>query len=248
MSQEISSEIRKNIGIITIKTADGLNTLNRQMLADIAEAATSMDMNDEVKVLVIRGTEKAFSSGIDINEFVADVTPDILEDMYENFEKFADIKKPIIAAVSGYALGIGCEMALASDIVLSSESACFGHPDLSLGTVPGFGATQRLTNAIGKSKTMEMILTGRAINALEAEKCGIVSRVIPLRYLFKEAVKTAERIALLPDLAVNTSKELIKTAVSNTNLEEGLEIEKQVFKSSIASDEFRQNLLNMAKK
>lgn len=248
MSQEISSEIRKNIGIITIKTADGLNTLNRQMLADIAEAATSMDMNDEVKVLVIRGTEKAFSSGIDINEFVADVTPDILEDMYENFEKFADIKKPIIAAVSGYALGIGCEMALASDIVLSSESACFGHPDLSLGTVPGFGATQRLTNAIGKSKTMEMILTGRAINALEAEKCGIVSRIIPLRYLFKEAVKTAERIALLPDLAVNTSKELIKTAVSNTNLEEGLEIEKQVFKSSIASDEFRQNLLNMAKK
>lgn len=248
MSQEISSEIRKNIGIITIKTADGLNTLNRQMLADIAEAATSMDMNDEVKVLVIRGTEKAFSSGIDINEFVADVTPDILEDMYENFEKFADIKKPIIAAVSGYALGIGCEMALASDIVLSSESACFGHADLSLGTVPGFGATQRLTNAIGKSKTMEMILTGRAINALEAEKCGIVSRIIPLRYLFKEAVKTAERIALLPDLAVNTSKELIKTAVSNTNLEEGLEIEKQVFKSSIASDEFRQNLLNMAKK
>ena len=248
MSHEISSEIRKNIGIITIKTADGLNTLNRQMLADIAEAATSMDMNDEVKVLVIRGTEKAFSSGIDINEFVADVTPDILEDMYENFEKFADIKKPIIAAVSGYALGIGCEMALASDIVLSSESACFGHPDLSLGTVPGFGATQRLTNAIGKSKTMEMILTGRAINALEAEKCGIVSRIIPLRYLFKEAVKTAERIALLPDLAVNTSKELIKTAVSNTNLEEGLEIEKQVFKSSIASDEFRQNLLNMAKK
>ena len=248
MSQEISSEIRKNIGIITIKTADGLNTLNRQMLADIAEAATSMDMNDEVRVLVIRGTEKAFSSGIDINEFVADITPDILEDMYENFEKFADIKKPIIAAVSGYALGIGCEMALACDIVLSSESACFGHPDLSLGTVPGFGATQRLTNAIGKSKTMEMILTGRAINALEAEKCGIVSRIIPLRYLFKEAVKTAERIALLPDLAVNTSKELIKTAVSNTNLEEGLEIEKQVFKSSIASDEFRQNLIIMAKK
>ena len=139
-------------------------------------------------------------------------------------------------------------MALACDIVLASESACFGHPDLSLGTVPGFGATQRLTNAVGKSKTMEMILTGRAMNALEAERAGIVSRIVPLRYLFKEAVKTAERISVLPDLAVTTSKELIKTAVSNTNLEEGLEIEKQVFKSSIASDEFRQNLLNMAKK
>ncbi len=248
MSKEISTEIRKNTGIITIQTDDGLNMINRQMLSDLAEAATSLDMNDSIKALVIRGSDKAFSSGIDINEFLADITPDTLEDMYENFEKFADIKKPIIAAVSGYALGIGCEMALACDIVLASESACFGHPDLSLGTVPGFGATQRLTNAVGKSKTMEMILTGRAMNALEAERAGIVSRIVPLRYLFKEAVKTAERISVLPDLAVTTSKELIKTAVSNTNLEEGLEIEKQVFKSSIASDEFRQNLLNMAKK
>lgn len=248
MSQEIITEIKKNTGIITIKTADGLNTINKQMLAEIAEAATSLDMNDVVKVLVVRGTEKAFSTGIDINEFVADITSESLDDMYENFEKFADVKKPVIAAVSGYALGMGCEMALACDIVLSSESACFGHPDLSLGTVPGFGATQRLTNIIGKSKTMEMILTGRAMNALEAERAGIVSRIVPLRYLYQEALKTADRIASLPDLAVNTSKELIKTAVSNTNLEEGLEIEKQVFKSSIASDEFRQNLLNMAKK
>lgn len=154
----------------------------------------------------------------------------------------------MIAAVSGYALGIGFEMALACDIVFASESACFGHPDLSLGTVPGFGATQRLPNTVGKSKTMEMILTGRAMNAREAERAGIVSRIIPLRYLFDEAFNTAERIAALPDLAVNTSKELIKTAVSNTNLEEGLEIEKQVYKSSIASDEFRQNLANLAKK
>ena len=218
------------------------------MLSDLAEAATSLDMNDEVKVLVIRGSDKAFSTGIDVNEFVQEIDADKLEDMYENFEKFADIKKPIVAAVSGYALGIGCEMALACDIVLSSESACFGHPDLSLGTVPGFGATQRLTNIIGKSKTMEMILTGRAMNAKEAERSGIVSRIVPLRYLFDEAMKTALRIAALPDLAVNTSKELIKTAVSNTNLEEGLEIEKQVYKSSIASDEFRTNLLSMAKK
>ena len=240
MSQEIISEIKNHTGIITLKTEDGLNAVNRRMLAEIAEAATTMDMNDEVKAIIIRGGEKAFSVGVDVNEFVADVNPSVLEEMYENFEK--------IAAVSGYALGIGFEMALACDIVFASESACFGHPDLSLGTVPGFGATQRLPNTVGKSKTMEMILTGRAMNAREAERAGIVSRIIPLRYLFDEAFNTAERIAALPDLAVNTSKELIKTAVSNTNLEEGLEIEKQVYKSSIASDEFRQNLANLAKK
>ncbi len=248
MSQEIISEIKNNTGIITLNSDDGLNAISRRMLADIAEAATAMDMNDEIKAIVIRGGEKAFSTGTDINEFISDINPSVLEEMYENFEKIADIKKPFIAAVSGYALGIGFEIALACDIVFASESACFGHPDLSLGTVPGFGATQRLPNVIGKSKTMEMILTGRALNAREAERAGIVSRIIPLRYLFDEAISTAERIATLPDLAVNTSKELIKTAVSNTNLEEGLEIEKQVYKSSITSDEFRQNLANLAKK
>ena len=187
MSQEIISEIKNHTGIITLKTEDGLNAVNRRMLAEIAEAATAMDMNDEVKAIIIRGGEKAFSAGVDVNEFVADVNPSVLEEMYENFEKIADVKKPVIAAVSGYALGIGFEMALACDIVFASESACFGHPDLSLGTVPGFGATQRLPNTVGKSKTMEMILTGRAMNAREAERAGIVSRIIPLRYLFDEA-------------------------------------------------------------
>lgn len=248
MSQEVNTEIRNQIGIITLGSADGLNTINRRILAELAAAATSLDMSDNVKVIVLRGNDKAFSTGFDINDFLSDTSPEALDEMYENFEKIADIKKPVIAAVSGYVLGIGCEMVLACDIVFASESACFGHPDLSLGTVPGFGATQRLPNAVGKAKTMEMILTGRAMNAREAERCGIVSRIIPLRYLFAETMNTAARIAALPDLAVNTSKELIKTAVSNTNLEEGLEIEKQVYKSSISSDEFRQNLTEMAKK
>lgn len=132
MSQEIISEIKNHTGIITLKTEDGLNAVNRRMLAEIAEAATAMDMNDEVKAIIIRGGEKAFSAGVDVNEFVADVNPSVLEEMYENFEKIADVKKPVIAAVSGYALGIGFEMALACDIVFASESACFGHPDLSL--------------------------------------------------------------------------------------------------------------------
>ncbi len=248
MSQEVNIEIKKQTGIITLNTADGLNAINRKILSELAEAAVSLDMNNAVKVIIIRGNDKAFSSGLDVNDFLADTGSDAIDEMYENFEKIADVKKTVIAAVSGYALGIGCELVLACDIVLASESACFGHPDLSLGIVPGFGATQRMPYAVGKAKTMEMILTGRAMNAHEAERCGIVSRIIPLRYLLDEACNTAERIAAMPDLAVNTSKELIKTAVSNTNLEEGLEIEKQVYKSSISSDEFRQNLTEMAKK
>lgn len=248
MSQNIKTEIKNQIGTIILTSADGMNTISRQTLTEIATVATDMDMNDEIRAIVIRGSEKAFSTGIDVNEFVSDLNASVLEEMYENFAKFADVKKPVIAAVSGYALGIGCELALAADIVFASENACFGHPDLSLGTIPGFGATQRLPYIIGKAKTMEMILTGRAMNAREAEKCGVVSRIIPLRYLFDEAYKTAEKIAALSDLAVNTSKELVKTALNNTNLEEGLEIEKQVYKSSVESDEFRQNLINMAKK
>ena len=248
MNKDVTSEIKNQTGIITINTADGLNVINRMMLSDIAETITAMDLNDAVKAIIIRGSDKAFSTGIDVNEFVENINAAVLEEMYENFEKIADVKKPVIAAVSGYALGIGFELALACDIIFASESACFGHPDLSLGTIPGFGATQRLTGAVGKAKTMEMILTGRAMNVREAERCGMVSRIIPLRYLFDEALNTAERIAALLDLAINTSKELIKTAVSNTDLEEGLEIEKQVYKNSIESDEFRQNLVNMAKK
>ena len=160
----------------------------------------------------------------------------------------ADIKKPVIAVISGYALGIGFELALACDIIFASENACFGHPDLSLGIVPGFGATQRMPYAIGKAKTMEMILTGRAMNAKEAERCGIISRIIPLQYLFSEALNTAQKIAALPDLAVNTAKELVKTAIVNTNLEESLEIERQVYKNFVSTNEFQQKLINLFKK
>ena len=248
MNKYITSEIKNHTAVITLVSDDGLNVINREALGELAETAQMMDMNDSVQAIVIQGSDKAFSTGIDVNEFVQSISSQTTEEMYENFDKIADLKKPVIAAVNGYALGIGCEIALACDIILASESACFGHPDLSLGTVPGFGATQRLVAAVGKAKAMEMILTGRAMNAREAERCGMISRIVPVRYLRDEALKTAQRISDLPDLAINTSKELIKTAVSNTNLEEGLEIEKQVYKNSIESEEFRNNLSNMAKK
>lgn len=249
-NQNIIIEKRNQIGIITIDCNDGMNILSQQTLGDLADRAVELDMTDTVKAIVIRGTEKVFSTGIDVNEFAANVgkNRELPDEMYADFEKIADLKKPVIAAVSGYALGIGCELALAADIILASENACFGLPDLSLGTIPGFGATQRLPQAVGKAKAMEMILSGRGMNAPEAERIGLISRIVPLRYLFKEAAKCAERIAAMPDLATNTSKELIKTAVGNTALAEGLEIEKQVYKSALESEEFKQKLYGSAKK
>lgn len=248
MNQEIINEIKNQIGIITLNSDEGFNTLNRQKLAILAETAVSLDMNDNIKVIIIRGSDKAFSTGLEINDFVSDTSEAVLGEMYKNFKKIADIKKPVIAVISGYALGIGFELALACDIIFASENACFGHPDLSLGIVPGFGATQRMPYAIGKAKTMEMILTGRAMNAKEAERCGIISRIIPLQYLFSEALNTAQKIAALPDLAVNTAKELVKTAIVNTNLEESLEIERQVYKNFVSTNEFQQKLINLFKK
>jgi len=249
-NKNIAIEKRNQVGIITIDSGNGLNMLSIQNLSDLAEASVELDMDDTIKAIVIRGTEKVFSAGIDVNEFANAVSrnSNLTDDLYENFEKIADIKKPVIAAVSGYALGLGCELALAADIVLAAENATFGLPDLSLGTVPGFGATQRLPKAIGKAKAMEMVLTGRGMNAPEAERIGLISRIVPLRYLFDEATKCAERIASMPKLSVSASKELIKTAVGNTTLEEGLEIEKQVYKNALESQEFKQKLSGSPKK
>ena len=241
MSQEVNIEIKKQTGIITLNTADGLNAINRKILSELAEAAVSLDMNNAVKVIIIRGNDKAFSSGLDVNDFLADTGSDAIDEMYENFEKIADVKKTVIAAVSGYALGIGCELVLACDIVLASESACFGHPDLSLGIVPGFGATQRMPYAVGKAKTMEMILTGRAMSAEEASLCGLISRVVCQQDLFAEALRVAMRIASLPYQAVMQAKETIKQT-ENTNLQNGMDLESKSCRLSMNTPEFKEIL------
>ena len=168
--------------------------------------------------------------------------------MFVNFDKIANVKKTIIAEASGYAIGLGFEILLACDMVFCSDNTWFSVPDLSMGIVAGFGATQRLPKAIGKAKTMEMLLTGRAMGAEEAERIGLISRIIPLAYLHKEVLKVADLVAAMPSLALVTSKELIKTAIGNTGLAEGLDIEKQVYKNNFDSDEYRINLENMLKK
>lgn len=236
------------IGLVTLTSKDNLNRIDAPSLDNLATEINRLDLSDDVKVIVLRGSEKAFSAGLNATEFVKTINSAILEDMADNFSKISDIKKPLIAEISGYAIGIGFELALACDMIFCADNTWFALPDLCLGTVPGFGATQRLPKAIGKAKTMEMILSGRAMGAKEADRVGLVSRTIPLMYLHDQTMKAAEKIASMPDLATNTSKELIKTSVGNSDLEEGLEIEKQVYKSALESDEFRINLENMIKK
>ena len=249
-NKNINIAKKNQIGIITINCGDGLNILNRENLAALAAGAAELDMDDTVKAIVIRGSEKVFSGGLDVNELAESLENNngLADDMYDDFAKITDLKKPLIAAVSGFALGLGLEIVLAADIVFAADNACFGMPDLSLGLIPGFGSTQRLPRAVGKAKAMEMILTGRGMNAPEAERIGLISRIIPLQYLFDEAEKCAAKIAAMPDLATNTSKELIKTAIANTDLAEGLEIEKQVYKSALESDELKQMLYAPVKK
>lgn len=236
------------IGLVTLTSKDNLNRIDAPSLDNLATEINRLDLSDDVKVIVLRGSEKAFSAGLNATEFVKTINSAILEDMADNFSKISDIKKPLIAEISGYAIGIGFELALACDMIFCADNTWFALPDLCLGTVPRFGATQRLPKAIGKAKAMEMILSGRAMGAKEADRVGLVSRTIPLMYLHDQTMKAAEKIASMPDLATNTSKELIKTSVGNSDLEEGLEIEKQVYKSALESDEFRINLENMIKK
>ncbi len=246
----ITAEVRGSIGIIILNRPKALNALNLEMISEIATAACSFDDDANIKAIVIRGSDKAFAAGIDIKELVGKIGQGSfsLEEMRNHMQKISNLKKPIIAAVSGYALGIGCELALACDFILAADNARFGLPELSLGVIPSFGATQRLTKIIGKSKAMEMILTGRAMSAEEAEKAGIVSRIVAMPDLFEETIKTAMRIASQSCAAVNLAKDCIKQAEANINLNQGIDYESKNAQICLNSDEFKELLRNFAEK
>lgn len=243
----ITVETRENLGIITLNRPQALNAVNAEMLKELALAAEAFDNNDAVRVLIVKGDGKTFAAGIDIKEVLSRADSKFLgiDEMQNCFRRFAAIKKPIIAAVSGYALGIGCELALACDIILAADNARFGQPELSLGTIPAFGATQRLTRALGKAKAMEMILSGRALTAEEAFVSGLISRIVPLPDLFEDAAKTAARIATQPLGALKAAKEAV-LAAQNTPLEEGIAFERKAAQCCLAADEFRESLRNFA--
>lgn len=239
----IVSEKRGSIGVITLNRPKALNALCEQMVKELAEQVEAFNADEEVGAIIITGNEKSFAAGADVTEMVGKTFSDVY--LYDNFQKnwniISDARKPIIAAVAGYALGVGCELALMCDFIIAADNAKFGQPEITLGMIPGFGGTQRLTRIIGKAKTMEMILTGRSLSADEAEKAGIVSRVVPLAELINDTVRTAERIAVMSRPAVIAAKESIKNALE-APLNEGIKFEHRLFNACFATEDHTEGL------
>lgn len=238
--QYIIAETQGNVGIITLNRPETLNAINETMLEELATQLQLWDNNGNIGAMVLCGNEKAFAAGIDVNELAQNVGANCFNiDLWHNyFAKIEQIQKPLIAAVAGYALGIGCELALACDIILIADNARFGQPELSLGVIPGFGACAKLNHTIGKAKTMEVILSGRAITAEEAEKSGLASRVIALADLKQESIRVAAKIAAQPRTAVMLAKDTIKES-AGLGLKNGIEYESKNNKLCLNSEEFK---------
>ena len=248
--QNILVEVRDSVGIITLNRPRALNAICEQTLSELSLQLDLFAHDDTISAIVLKGSDKAFAAGIDIAELQSKVETygiDALDKTYNYFKQIENFSKPIIAAVSGYALGIGCELALACDIILVADNARFGQPEISLGVIPGFGATQRLAKTIGKSKTMEMILTARSLNAEEAVAHGIASRIVPLADLFNEAIDVALKISDLPANILKLAKDAIKYAF-NSNLDAGIAYENKNCKICLESDDFKKSLQSFMEK
>lgn len=239
----IIAEEQNNVGTITLNRNDTLNSVCLDMLKEIAAQIEAYDSNDGIGAVVLRGSDKAFAAGIDLNEIQIrkNESTRFLDEYRRTFDRIRNCKKPLIAAVAGYALGIGCELAMVCDILLAADNARFGQPEITLGCIAGFGGTQMLTYAVGKAKAMEMILTGRAMNAQEADSAGLVSRIVPLADLFEDARLTAEKIASMPAEAVLLAKDSVKHAL-NDGIDDGIDYEGKNSQICLSSRDFAESL------
>ncbi|MBO0795848.1 MAG: enoyl-CoA hydratase/isomerase family protein [Ktedonobacteraceae bacterium] len=240
--QYILVERDERIGIVTLNRPKELNALNTQLVGELASALEEFDRDEAIRCIVLTGAgNKAFAAGADIKE-MADKTPiDMKLGGFENWERIKRVHKPLIAAVGGYALGGGCELAMHCDIIVASENARFGQPEILIGVIPGAGGTQRLARTLGKYRTMEMVLTGAQISAQEMADSGLVNRVVPPGEHLTEALKLAKEIAARPPLAVRMAKEAVLAAFE-TPLEKGLEIERQNFFLLFATEDMREGM------
>lgn len=242
-------EKRGRVGLVTLNRPKALNALCDQMMGELSAALAALDADEAVGAVVLTGSAKAFAAGADIKE-IADLSyigayrQDFIT---AKWEAAAKLRKPIIAAVAGYALGGGCELAMMCDFILAADNARFGQPEITIGTVPGAGGSQRLTRAVGKAKAMEMILTGRNMDATEAERAGLVSRVLPADQLLDEAVKTAERIGSMSQPVAMMAKEVVNAAYE-TMLAEGLRFERRVFHASFALEDRKEGMAAFVEK
>lgn len=228
-------EVRDRVGLITLNRPQALNALNTQVLDELNQALDQFEKDPDIGCMVLTGSSKAFAAGADIKQMADLQYPQVyLDDFFSPADRIANRRKPLIAAVAGYALGGGCELAMICDFIYAADNARFGQPEINLGVLPGIGGTQRLTRALGKAKAMEMCLTGRQMGAEEAERAGLVARIIPVDQLLEETLKTAQVIAAKSLPSVMMTKECVNR-VFETSLSEGVRFERRVFHSVFAT-------------
>ncbi|WP_458792553.1 enoyl-CoA hydratase [Yoonia sp. MH D7] len=241
--ETIIVDIADEIATITLNRPSALNALNAQLLDEVCAALEAADSNSKVRCIILTGSEKAFAAGADITEMADQSFVDMYTKNYFAAEttRFNNTRKPIIAAVSGYALGGGCELAMMCDFIIAAETAKFGQPEINLGVIAGLGGTQRLSRFVGKSKAMDMNLTGRFMDAAEAERCGLVSRVVPAAKLQAEARASAEKIAEKSQIATIAAKDAVNRSFETT-LAEGLNYERRLFHSLFATEDQKEGM------
>jgi enoyl-CoA hydratase len=241
--ENILVEMRGSVGLVTLNRPGALNALNKPLMDELAQLLDEWETSNDVRCVVITGSAKAFAAGADIKEMATKSYMDAyMQDLFTtNWERVTRFRKPVIAAVAGYALGGGCELAMMCDMILCADNAKFGQPEIKLGVMPGVGGTQRLTRFVGKSKAMEMCLTGRMMDAAEAERSGLVSRVVPLDNLVDEALKVAAQIAEMSLPVLMMTKETINRAYE-TSLSEGVRFERRLFHSMFAIEDKREGM------
>jgi enoyl-CoA hydratase len=236
-------EIEDYIALIRLNRPEALNALNAKLMQELAQAITAADRNDKVRCIVLTGSEKAFAAGADVKEMAEKSFTDVyFDDLFAaEADAIARCRKPLIAAVSGYCLGGGCELAMMCDFIIASDTAKFGQPEINLGIVAGMGGTQRLTRAVGKAKAMDMNLTGRFMEAAEAERAGLVSRIVPAKDLVAEAMKAAGKIAEKSALTAMMVKESVNRA-QESSLAEGIRFERRMFHAVFASEDQKEGM------
>ncbi len=236
-------EIDDYVALIRLNRPDALNAINSQMMRELAAAFTAAEENDKVRCIVLTGSEKAFAAGADVREMAEKTFTDVfLENLFgPEIEAISAVRKPVIAAISGYCLGGGCELAMLCDFIIAADTAKFGQPEINLGIVAGLGGTQRLTRAVGKSKSMDMHLTGRFMEAVEAERCGLVSRIVPVKMLMEEVMKAATKIAEKSMITALVIKECVGRA-EETTLREGMLYERRMFHALFATEDQKEGM------
>jgi enoyl-CoA hydratase len=247
--EHILTEKKDGVGVVTLNRPKALNALCAALIEELGRALDDMEADDAIGCVVLTGSEKAFAAGADIKEMAGKTYMEAyLQDFItKGWERITTCRKPVIAAVSGYALGGGCEVAMMCDFIIAAENAKFGQPEITIGTIPGAGGTQRLTRFVGKSKAMEMCLTGRLMDAAEAERAGLVSRVVPTEELMADAMKTAEQIAGLSRPIVLMAKDSVNRAYETT-LAEGIRYERRLFHSTFATEDQKEGMAAFAEK